>query len=127
MTIHKSKGLEFDSVYLVGLEDSAFWNFKYQPDEDRCAFFVALSRAQRQATFTFCRHRMGRDQSHVDIRVRPSAQTSSTAMMSLETSSWEKMWGTNVEEYLAGGLGTYDGYPTSFRNEESCIRKCTLA
>jgi len=67
MTIHKSKGLEFDSVYLVGLEDSAFWNFKYQPDEDRCAFFVALSRAQRQATFTFCRHRMGRDQSHDGI------------------------------------------------------------
>lgn len=41
MTIHKSKGLEYDAVYFVGLEDSAFWSFKNQPDEDRCTFFVA--------------------------------------------------------------------------------------
>lgn len=38
MTIHKSKGLEYDTVFFIGLEDSAFWNFKRQPDEDRCAF-----------------------------------------------------------------------------------------
>lgn len=53
MTIHKSKGLEYSSVYFVGLEDSAFWNFKNQPEEDRCAFFVALSRAKKSITFTF--------------------------------------------------------------------------
>lgn len=35
MTIHKSKGLEYNTVYFVGIEDSAFWNFKYQPEEDR--------------------------------------------------------------------------------------------
>ena len=28
MTIHKSKGLEYSAVYFIGLEDSAFWNFK---------------------------------------------------------------------------------------------------
>ena len=59
MTIHKSKGLEYDSVYFVGLEDSAFWSFKNQPEEDRCAFFVALSRAKRSVTFTFCKYRYG--------------------------------------------------------------------
>lgn len=59
MTIHKSKGLEYTAVYFVGLEDSAFWNFKNQPDEDRCAFFVALSRAKESVTFTFCRQRTG--------------------------------------------------------------------
>ena len=53
MTIHKSKGLEYSAVYFVGLEDSAFWNFKNQPEEDRCAFFVALSRAKKSITFTF--------------------------------------------------------------------------
>ncbi|EQF90716.1 uvrD/REP helicase N-terminal domain protein [Clostridioides difficile 655] len=52
MTIHKSKGLEYDTIFFVGLEDSAFWNFKNQPDEDRCAFFVALSRAKRRIDFT---------------------------------------------------------------------------
>lgn len=58
MTIHKSKGLEYEAVYFIGLEDSAFWNFKNQPEEDRCAFFVALSRAKREMIFTFCNYRM---------------------------------------------------------------------
>lgn len=57
MTIHKSKGLEYDAVYFVGLEDSAFWGFKNQPEEDRCAFFVALSRAKKEIFFTFCQYR----------------------------------------------------------------------
>ncbi|RJQ26649.1 ATP-dependent helicase [Candidatus Parcubacteria bacterium] len=57
MTIHKSKGLEYDTVFFIGLEDAAFWNFRNQPDEDRCAFFVALSRAKRRVDFTFSRIR----------------------------------------------------------------------
>ena len=57
MTIHKSKGLEYEAVYFVGLEDSAFWNFKKQPAEDRCAFFVAISRAKKYLTFTYCSNR----------------------------------------------------------------------
>ncbi len=60
MTIHKSKGLEFDTIFFVGLEDSAFWNFRNQPGEDRCAFFVALSRAKRRIDFTFCAGRKTR-------------------------------------------------------------------
>lgn len=59
MTIHKSKGLEYNAVYFIGLEDSAFWNFRNQPDEDRCTFFVALSRAKASVTFTFCKKRSG--------------------------------------------------------------------
>lgn len=57
MTIHKSKGLEFEFVCFVGLEDSAFWNFRSQPEEDRCAFFVALSRAKKEVMFTFSYYR----------------------------------------------------------------------
>ena len=57
MTIHKSKGLEFSAVYFLGLEDAAFWNFAEQSEEDRCAFFVALSRAKKAVAFTFCNQR----------------------------------------------------------------------
>ena len=70
MTIHKSKGLEYSAVYFIGLEDSAFWNFKNQPEEDRCAFFVALSRAKESVAFTFCKKRSNLkypDQSHKRI------------------------------------------------------------
>lgn len=57
MTIHKSKGLEYDTVFFVGLEDGAFWSYERQSDEDDCAFFVAFSRAKRRVYFTFSRLR----------------------------------------------------------------------
>ncbi|ODA06331.1 UvrD-helicase domain-containing protein [Paenibacillus polymyxa] len=52
MTIHKSKGLEYDTVIFVGLEDAAFWNFNNNSEEDKRAFFVALSRAKKRVIFT---------------------------------------------------------------------------
>ncbi|MBF8152060.1 ATP-dependent helicase [Exiguobacterium sp. TBG-PICH-001] len=57
MTIHKSKGLEYNTVLFVGLEDSAFWSFKSQAESDKKAFFVALSRAKKRIIFTFSRNR----------------------------------------------------------------------
>ncbi|KRD09128.1 DNA helicase UvrD [Flavobacterium sp. Root901] len=57
MTIHKSKGLEYHTVVFIGLEDGAFWSFDRQPDEDKCAFFVALSRAKEKVMFTLSKKR----------------------------------------------------------------------
>lgn len=57
MTIHKSKGLEYNTIIFVGLEDGAFWSFEKQPDEDKCAFFVALSRAKERVVFTYSKTR----------------------------------------------------------------------
>jgi superfamily I DNA/RNA helicase len=57
LTIHKSKGLEYEAVFFVGLEDGAFWNFARQPDEEMNAFYVAVSRAKRRVVFTFSRVR----------------------------------------------------------------------
>lgn len=74
MTIHKSKGLEYNSIVFVGLEDGAFWSFKNQADEDKCAFFVALSRAEERVAFTFSQTRKNKwgtikEQSAEDIYV----------------------------------------------------------
>ncbi len=73
MTIHKSKGLEYHTVIFIGLEDGAFWSFQQQPDEDKCAFFVALSRAKERVIFTFSKKREGRfgiqDQTANKIKV----------------------------------------------------------
>ena len=67
MTIHKSKGLEYEVVYFLGLEDSAFWNFNHQPEEDKSAFFVALSRAKSYLIFTYCKLRNNRSQNNRNI------------------------------------------------------------
>lgn len=54
LTIHKSKGLEFDSVIILGVEDQTFWG---KADEERCAFFVGMSRAKRRLVMTICERR----------------------------------------------------------------------
>jgi superfamily I DNA/RNA helicase len=54
MTIHKSKGLEFDTVIILGVETETFWG---NADEERSAFFVGISRAKRQLCLTTSKHR----------------------------------------------------------------------
>ncbi|MEZ9394224.1 UvrD-helicase domain-containing protein [Vibrio splendidus] len=54
MTIHKSKGLEFDTVVFAGFDDSAWWSFSKDREEGLCVFFVALSRAKQRAIFSHC-------------------------------------------------------------------------
>ena len=49
LTIHKSKGLEFNSVIVLSVDKELFWG---KPDEERCAFFVAVSRAKQRLVLT---------------------------------------------------------------------------
>ena len=49
MTIHKSKGLEFDSVIVVAVETECYFG---APEDARAEFFVAISRAKRRLVLT---------------------------------------------------------------------------
>lgn len=57
MTVHKSKGLEYDTIIFVGLDDVTWWSHSPGNPEGIATFFVALSRAKQRAIFTFCRER----------------------------------------------------------------------
>ena len=67
MTIHKSKGLEFEAVFFVGFDDNAFWTFSFQKEEDTCTFFVGLSRSKKYLYFTFSENRFGKINTHNNI------------------------------------------------------------
>lgn len=54
LTIHKSKGLEFDSVVLLGIEREAFFG---KTSDERCVFFVGVSRAKRRLVLTYANQR----------------------------------------------------------------------
>jgi superfamily I DNA/RNA helicase len=54
MTVHKSKGLEYDTIIFVGLDDQMWWSYSPGNPEGMATFFVALSRAKQRAIFTFC-------------------------------------------------------------------------
>jgi len=54
LTIHKSKGLEFDSVVVLGVEQQTFWG---EEGAARAEFFVAISRAKRRLVLTTAQQR----------------------------------------------------------------------
>jgi len=67
MTIHLAKGLEFPYVYIVGMEEDLFpsamsMNTRSDLEEERRLFYVAVTRAEKQAflTYTQSRYRWGK-------------------------------------------------------------------
>jgi len=51
-TIHSAKGLEWDKVYLVGMNESYFPNPKSDIEEERRLFYVAVTRAKSNLIIT---------------------------------------------------------------------------
>ncbi|WP_299049331.1 UvrD-helicase domain-containing protein [uncultured Polaribacter sp.] len=67
MTIHQSKGLEYQYVYIVGLEENLFpsamsMNTRSELEEERRLFYVALTRAEKVAYLSYAqtRYRWGK-------------------------------------------------------------------
>ena len=62
MTIHLAKGLEFPYVFIVGMEEDLFpsamsLNTRSELEEERRLFYVALTRAEKQAYLTYAQSR----------------------------------------------------------------------
>lgn len=62
MTIHLAKGLEFPTVFCVGMEEDLFpsarsLNTRTELEEERRLFYVALTRAEHQAYLTYSQSR----------------------------------------------------------------------
>ncbi len=76
MTVHGSKGLEYDHVFVVGVEENLFPSImsleegEDRLEEERRLFYVAMTRAMEKLRLTFCKSRLlwGRVQFHEPSR-----------------------------------------------------------
>jgi DNA helicase-2/ATP-dependent DNA helicase PcrA len=61
MTLHNAKGLEYDTVFVVGCEDGAFPHMRAleegSEEEERRLCYVAITRAERRLYMTWARER----------------------------------------------------------------------
>ena len=71
MTLHSAKGLEFDKVYICGMEDGLFPGYRAvnadddeEMEEERRLAYVGITRARKELTLTAARQRMVNGETH---------------------------------------------------------------
>lgn len=75
MTVHAAKGLEFDAVFITGLEEGLFphENAAQEPsglEEERRLMYVAITRARKRLYLSFSQTRMLHGQTRYNVRSR---------------------------------------------------------
>ncbi|MEO6277018.1 UvrD-helicase domain-containing protein [Roseateles sp.] len=75
MTVHSAKGLEFDAVFITGLEEGLFPHENAMSDhdgieEERRLMYVAITRARQKLSLSFCQTRMLHGQTRYNVKSR---------------------------------------------------------
>jgi DNA helicase II / ATP-dependent DNA helicase PcrA len=75
MTVHAAKGLEFDAVFITGIEEGLFPHEQSLSDadgveEERRLMYVAITRARRRLYLSFSQTRMLHGQTRYNVRSR---------------------------------------------------------
>ena len=75
MTVHSAKGLEFDAVFITGLEEGLFPHENSVKEEggleeERRLMYVAITRARKRLYMSFCQTRMLHGQTRYNMRSR---------------------------------------------------------
>ena len=88
MTVHAAKGLEFETVFLTGLEEGLFphENSLSEADgleEERRLMYVAITRARRRLNLSFAQNRMLHGQTRYGLRSRFVDELPATAINAL--------------------------------------------
>ncbi|WP_276348057.1 UvrD-helicase domain-containing protein [Daejeonella sp. JGW-45] len=110
MTIHSAKGLEFDNVFVVGLEENLFpsqmsLSSRSDLEEERRLFYVAITRAGKKLTLSYAtsRYRWGTltscepsrfideiDASYLELDFKPKQINTGNPFFDGERSAWQQ-------------------------------------
>ncbi|MEO3693024.1 UvrD-helicase domain-containing protein [Roseateles paludis] len=107
MTIHSAKGLEFDAVFLTGLEEGLFPHENALSahdglEEERRLMYVAITRARKKLAISFCQTRMLHGQTRYNVKSRFLDELPETSLK----------WLTPRNQ--AGGMGFGSGFSRDY-------------
>ncbi|HET9591648.1 MAG TPA: UvrD-helicase domain-containing protein [Solirubrobacterales bacterium] len=100
MTLHNAKGLEYDTVFIVGCEDGAFPHMRALEEggeeEERRLCYVGITRARRRLYMTWARERslFGRSERNLPSRFVDEIPVELTERHSTAGRSLSSSWGT---------------------------------
>ena len=121
MTLHAAKGLEFDTVFLVGWEEGLFPSQRAideggtaSLEEERRLAYVAITRARRRAVILHAANRRIYGQWTSSIPSRfvgelPDAHIEAESSMSGGESLWRANWSEHADPFSTVGRGTGRG------------------
>ncbi len=130
MTVHSAKGLEFNHVFVVGMEEDLFPSAMAKSEargleEERRLFYVAITRAEKTCTITYARSRFknGQTNSAVESRflteIDPAyvCMDTNTAFNATNNEKTVDFWGTMREQRLQrenrSNKNSHTPFPTS--------------
>ena len=103
MTLHAAKGLEFDTVYMTGMEENTFPSYmsvgtgnEEEIEEERRLCYVGMTRAQKHLTLTAAQMRMVRGETHFHTASRFVSEIP-REMLAVDRDT------TDTRRFLAGG------------------------
>ncbi len=110
MTVHASKGLEFDVVFITGLEEALFPHENAMNDhegleEERRLMYVAITRARKRLYLSHSQTRMLHGQTRYNVRSRFLDELPENCLK----------WITPKTGGFASGLGGWTSTPASVR------------
>ena len=122
MTVHASKGLEFDCVFIGGMEEGLFPHENSMSDvggleEERRLMYVAITRARKRLYLSHSQTRMLHGQTRYNLKSRFFDELPESALkwISPKTSSFGS--GFNFSGQSAINSGAYQAYNTPARGQ----------
>ncbi|MDK3022581.1 UvrD-helicase domain-containing protein [Cupriavidus taiwanensis] len=147
MTVHAAKGLEFDVVFISGMEEGLFphENSMMDPDgleEERRLMYVAITRARKRLYMSFAQSRMLHGQTRYHVRSRffeelpeaslkwltPPAQSYGGVRRQERDNAWGRDWFRKPEDVPytgtrpTGGMDRGNGYADAKREAGTGFR-----
>ena len=121
MTMHSAKGLEFDRVYVTGMDEGVFpgnraMGEQEEMEEERRLCYVAMTRARKKLTMTNVRQRMLFGQTEPKMPSRFLEEIPEKNMQWIgkpeprRAAQWNDDWSGG---WGNAGQGTYRGYETN--------------
>jgi DNA helicase-2/ATP-dependent DNA helicase PcrA len=124
MTVHAAKGLEFDAVFITGLEEGLFphENSAQEADgleEERRLMYVAITRARKRLYISFSQTRMLHGQTRYNVRSRflEELPEGSLKWLTPRTGAGRGGWGAGGD-WASGGWGGGGGWNAGGRGAQ---------
>nr|WP_315425657.1 UvrD-helicase domain-containing protein [uncultured Albidiferax sp.] len=114
MTVHSAKGLEFDAVFVGGMEEGLFPHENSLSDrqgleEERRLMYVAITRARQRLYLSFSQSRLLHGQTRYNPRSRFFEELPESALKWITSKTSGYGSSSFTPKSIAGGAGGYSG------------------